>query len=374
MAEFSKYIGLDVHKEMINVAVADKGRGQPRYWGEIRNRPEAVKRLLARLSVGGEPLRLCYEAGPCGYELYRRIVAAGHNCAVVAPALIPRKPGERIKTNRRDSLSLARLDRAGELTPVWVPDAEQEAMRDLSRAREDMKILDKQLRQRLNGFLLRHGRSYSDRGRWTQAHWRWLETLRFDSPCQQIVLEEYVEAVRTAQARTAELEKQLHQASESWSLSAATRAAMALRGVDRTAAVTLLAELDDLSRFQHPRELMSYVGLVPSEHSSGDRQRRGAVTKAGNAHARRILVECAWAYRFPARKTARIQRRAEQTPPAVQAIAWRAQKRLCGRFQRLRARGLNAPKTVTSIARELCGFVWAVVCEAQRPGMFPAAA
>ena len=374
MAEFSKYVGLDVHKEKINVAVADKGRGQPRYWGEIQNRPEAVNRLLAQLSVGGKRVRVCYEAGPCGYELYRRIVAAGHDCAVVAPALIPRKPGERIKTNRRDSLSLARLDRAGELTPVWVPNAEQEAMRDLSRAREDMKILDKQLRQRLNGFLLRHGRIYSGRGRWTQAHWRWLETQRFDSPYQQITLGEYSQAVQAAQARTAGLERQLHEASESWSLGAAARAAMALRGVDRTAAITLLAELDDLSRFQNPRELMGYVGLVPSEYSTGDRRRQGALTKAGNAHARRILVECAWAYRFPARQTARIQRRAEQTPAAVQAIAWHAQKRLCGRFRRLRARGLSTPKTVTAIARELCGFLWAVVYEVQRPGTFPAPA
>ena len=371
MAEFSKYIGLDVHKERIAVATADGGRGAPRYWGEIDNSAEAVGRLLGQLSRNGERLRFCYEAGPCGYGLYRQITAAGHACAVVAPALIPRKPGQRIKTDRRDAGNLARLERAGELTPVWVPDAEQEALRDLSRAREDLKILDKQLRQRLSGFLLRHGRRYAGRGRWTQAYWRWLETLRFDSPHQQLVLEEYAAAVRAAQARTAGLEKQLHEAAESWSLAAAAQAAMALRGVDRTAAITLLAELDDLSRFDNPRQLMGYVGLVPSERSSGERRRRGAVTKAGNGHARRILVECAWAYRFPARKTARLQRRAERTPPAVQAIAWQAQKRLCGRFRRLQARGLSAPKTVTAIARELCGFLWAVVSEAQRPGTFP---
>ena len=281
MTKFSKYIGLDVHKERVSVAIADEGRGKPRYWGEIPNRPEAVRKLLSRLSGTAEPLRFCYEAGPCGYELYRQLIAAGHDCGVVAPSLIPRKPGERIKTNRRDCLTLAKLDRAGELTPVWVPDAEQEAMRDLSRAREDMKILDKQLRQRLSGFLLRHGRIYNGRGRWTQAHWRWLETQRFEAPPQQIVLEEYVEAVRAAQARTAGLEKQLFEAAQDWSLGAAARAAMALRGVDRTAAITLLAELDDLSRFQHPRELMSYVGLIPSEHSSGDKRRQGAITKTG---------------------------------------------------------------------------------------------
>ena len=374
MAKFSKYVGLDVHKEKINVAVAAEGREEPRYWGEIDNRPEAVRKLLGRLSRNGERLRFCYEAGPCGYELYRQIVAAGHDCAVVAPSLIPTKAGARIKTNRRDCLSLARLDRAGELTPVWVPDAEQEAVRDLSRAREDMKILDKQLRQRLSGFLLRHGRVYAGRRHWTQPHWRWLETQRFESRYQQIVLEEYVEAVRQAQARTAGLERQLFEASETWSLGEAARAAMALRGVDRLAAVTLLAELDDLSRFARASELMSYVGLVPSEHSSGEKRRQGGVTKTGNAHARRMLIECAWAYRFPARKTATIQRRAERTPAAVQAISWKAQKRLCGRFQRLRARGVSAPKTVTAIARELCGFLWAVVCEVQRPKMFPASA
>ena len=317
MTEFNKYIGLDVHKEKISVAIADRGREQPRYWGEIHNRPEPVKKLIVRLSSEGERLRLCYEAGPCGYELYRQLVAAGHDCVVVAPALIPRKPGERIKTDRRDCISLAKLDRAGELTAVWVPDAAQEAMRDLSRAREDMKILDKQLRQRLSGFLLRHGRIYSGRERWTQAFWRWLETQHFEIPQQQIVLEEYGEAVRAAQARTAGLEKQLHESAEGWSLDEASRAAMALRGVSRTASITLLAELDDLSRFENPSELMNYVGLVPSEHSSGDRRRQGALTKAGNAHARRVLLECAWAYRFPARKTARIQRRAEQTPAAV---------------------------------------------------------
>lgn len=374
MAKFSKYVGLDAHKEKINVAVADAGREQPRYWGEIDNRPEEVRKLLGRLSRNGERLRLCYEAGPCGYELYRQIVAAGHDCAVVAPSLIPTKPGARIKTNRRDCLSLARLDRAGEHTPVWVPDAEQEALRDLSRAREDMKILDKQLRQRLSGFLLRHGRVYAGRRHWTQPYWRWLETQRFASRYQQIVLEEYAEAVRQAQTRTAGLERQLFEASETWSLGEAARAAMALRGVDRLAAVTLLAELDDLSRFASACELMSYVGLVPSEHSSGEKRRQGGVTKTGNAHARRILIECAWAYRFPARKTATIQRRAERTSAAVQAISWKAQKRLCGRFQRLRARGVSAPKTVTAIARELCGFLWAVVCEVQQPKTFPASA
>jgi len=203
MAEFSKYIGMDVHKETIAVAVAEANREEPRYLGEIANRPEDVRRLLKRLGDVGKRLRFCYEAGPCGYGLYRQIVAAGHACAVVAPALIPRKPGERVKTDRRDSLSLARLDRSGDLTAVWVPGPEQEAMRDLSRAREDMKTLDKQTRQRLSAFLLRQGRNFAGKQRWTQAHFRWIELQKMDSAVQQIVLEEYVEAVRAGQARTA---------------------------------------------------------------------------------------------------------------------------------------------------------------------------
>jgi transposase len=374
MAEFSKYIGMDVHKETIAVAVADGEGGEVRYLGEIANRPTAVKRLLDKLQRGGERLRFCYEAGPCGYDLYRQIVAAGHACIVVAPALIPRKPGDRIKTDRRDAMSLARLDRAGELTTVWVPGPEQEAMRDLSRAREDMKIVDRQLRQRLSGFLLRHGRRYTGKQAWSQAYWRWLEGQRFDTPQQQIVLEEYAEAVRQAQQRTALLEQQLHRTIEGWSLGAAAQALMALRGVDQTAAATLLAELDDISRFEHPRQLMSYVGLVPSEFSSGQQQRRGGITKTGNSHARRMLIECAWGYRFPARKTAVIQRRAERAPEAVQAIAWQAQVRLCDKYRRLQARGLNGPKTVTAVARELCGFMWAVVRQVQRPQEFSASA
>lgn len=366
MAEFSKYIGLDVHKETIAVAVADGDGGEVRYLGEIANEPAAVKRLLHKLSRDGGRLRFCYEAGPCGYELYRQIVGEGHACVVVAPALIPRKPGERIKTDRRDAASLTRLDRASELTAVWVPDPEQEAMRDLSRAREDMKIVERQLRQRLSGFLLRHRRRYGGKQAWSQAYWRWLEGERFERPQQQIVLEEYAEAVRQAQRRAAGLEQQLHRAIEGWSLGAAAQALTALRGVDRTAAATLLAELDDISRFDHPRQLMSYVGLVPSEYSSGARRRQGGITKTGNGHARRILIECAWGYRFPARKTATIQRRAERAPEAVQAIAWQAQLRLCDKYRRLSARGLNGSKVSAAIARELCGFVWAIVRQVQR--------
>jgi transposase len=237
-----------------------------------------------------------------------------------------------------------------------------------------MKTVDRQVRQRLSGFLLRHQRIYTGKQPWTQAYWRWLESQRFETPQQQIVLEEYVEAVRQAQRRTALLESQLQRAVEGWSLGEAAQALTALRGVDQTAAATLLAELDDISRFDHPRQLMSYVGLVPTESSSGAQRRQGGLTKTGNSHARRILVECAWSYRFPARKTARIQRRAERASEAVQAIAWDAQLRLCDKYRRLQARGLNGSKVVAAVARELCGFIWAIVREVQRPNKFPAAA
>ncbi|MCG5539513.1 IS110 family transposase [Halorhodospira sp. 9622] len=365
MNEFnSVYVGLDVHKDTIAVAVARLGRGDPEYWGSIAHTPEAVTKLLERLSPDGEVLNFCYEAGPCGYGLYRQLTAAGHRCMVVAPSLIPRKAGSRVKTDRRDAVTLARLDRAGELTAVWVPDDEQEAIRDLSRAREDMKAAERRARQRLSAFLLRHGLSYSGgKSRWTQAHWRWLEGIKMDSPWQQIALQEYIDAVKEAQRRVATLEEQMREAVAHWSLGPVVEALMALRGVQLVTAVTILAELGDLTRFDSPRELMAYLGLVPSEHSSGNTRRQGAITKTGNGHARRVLTEAAWAYRFPARKTASIERRAECAPPGVQAIAWQAQKRLCRRYRALIAAGKPANQAVTAVARELAGFIWAIARE-----------
>lgn len=365
---YAAYVGLDVHKDSIAVSVAEPGRGQPSYEGEIAHTPKAVAKLIERLSrrFGGERLEFVYEAGPCGYGLYRRLIAAGHACRVVAPSLIPRKAGERVKTDRRDALALARLARAGELTAVWVPDAEQEAMRDLTRAREDMKAMELKARQRLGAFLLRHGRVYAEgKSRWTQAHFRWLEAQRFDSPIQQQVFEDYVDAVRDAQRRVAALEGQMRQALGAWSLAPVVEGLMALRGVGLITAMTVLAELGDLTRFDSPRQLMAYLGVVPSEHSSGASRRQGAITKTGNGHVRRVLVEAAWAYRFPPRRTAEIARRAERTTPAVQAIAWYAQKRLCARYRGLLEAGKNTKQVTTAIARELAGFLWAIACELQ---------
>lgn len=361
------YVGLDVHKETIAVAVAHAGRTDPEWRGEIRNEPKALRRLVQRLASSGEFLSFCYEAGPCGYGIYRQLRELGHSCEVVAPSLIPRKSGERVKTDRRDALKLARLHRAGDLTAVWVPDAQQEAVRDLTRAREDAKRDELKARQRLQAFLLRHGQVYREgKSRWTQRHFRWLEQQKFETPAQQVVFQEYLDTVYERQRRVAGLEAQMHQALEDWSLRPLAQALMALRGVQMITAMILLAELGDLARFDSPSQLMAFLGLVPGEHSSGSSRRLGAITKTGNSHARRVLVEAGWAYRFPARKTVALQRRAEQVPPPVQVIAWQAQKRLCAKYRKLsRDRGKPAQVVCTAVARELVGFIWAIAREAQ---------
>lgn len=259
---------------------------------------------------------------------------------------------------------LARLLRANELTAVWVPDGEQEAMRDLTRAREDMKHLERQTRQRLSAFLLRHGMNYDNgKSKWTQAYFRWLETLKFDQPVQQIVFQEYIDSVKQQQERVKSLENEMEKALDSWSFAPVVEALMALRGCKLITAMTIMAELGDITRFDSPSQLMAYLGLVPSEHSSGNSVRRGGITKTGNGHVRRVLVESAWSYRFPARKTAHLQRSAEKCSEEIQAIAWKAQKRLCGRYQHLMGRGLIKVKVCTAIARELTGFIWAIACE-----------
>lgn len=367
MNEFNSiYVGLDVHKETIAVAVARPGRDSPEYLGAIENSATALRKLIKRLGQNGEVLNVCYEAGPCGYGLYRELTASGQRCKVVAPSLIPRRAGERMKTDRRDAVMLARLERAGELTAVWVPDHEQEAIRDLTRAREDMKAIELRARQRLGAFLLRHGRVYrGGKRRWTQAHWRWLETVKFDSPVQQVVAQEYIDTVKEAQRRVAGLETQMRQALLGWSLAPLAEALMALRGVGLITAMTTLAELGDITRFDSPKQLMAYLGLVPSEHSSGASRRQGAITRTGNAHVRRVLVEAAWNYRFPARKTRDIEKRAERTAPAIQAMAWEAQKRLCGRYRSLLQAGKEKNRVTTAVARELAGFIWAIACEVQ---------
>lgn len=359
---YACHVGLDVHKESIAVAVAEVGRGPASYWGEIANRPAAIARLARDLceARGGALPLFCYEAGPCGYEAYRQLTEMGFDCEVVAPSRIPRAPGERIKTDRRDAVKLARLSRSGELTPVWVPDEEQEAMRDLVRARSDFKRAELKARQQLGAFLLRRGRRWP-RTRWTKAHWEWLDGLRFERDWEEWAFREYVEAARAASERVAALTKLLHDALPGWSLAPVARSLAALRGVDVITAMTLLSELGDVSRFDSPRQLMAYLGLVPSEHSSGGRRRRGGITRTGNGHARRALVESAWSYRFPARRTAHIERKAAAASDQARAIAWKAQRRLCDRYRRLIESGKNSKQANVAVARELSGFVWDIV-------------
>ncbi len=360
--EYGAYVGLDVHKETIAVAVAAAGREAPRDVGEIANRPAAIARLARELceARGGELPLFCYEAGPCGYEAYRQLAAMGFDCEVVAPSRIPKAPGERIKTDRRDAVKLARLSRSGELTPVWVPDEDQEAMRDLVRARTDFKRAEFKARQQLGAFLLRRGRRWS-RTRWTKAHWAWLDGQRFERDWEEWAFREYLDAARAASDRVAALTKLLHDALADWSLAPVARSLAALRGVDTLTAMTLLAELGDVSRFDSPRQLMGYLGLVPSEHSSGGRRRRGGITRTGNGHARRALVESAWSYRFPARRTAHLERKAAAASDEAKAIAWKAQRRLCGRYRRLIESGKNSKQANVAVARELSGFVWDIV-------------
>ena len=361
---YGAYIGLDVHKETIAVATAKPGREEPSYHGEIAHTPKAVGNLIERLSreFEGQVLLFCYEAGPCGYGLHRQILASGHECEVVAPSLIPQKAGERVKTDRRDALKLARYLRAGDLTAVWVPDEEQEAMRDLCRARDDMKSQERKARQQLNAFVLRHGHHWpAGKQRWTATHYHWLEALKFPHDWQQVVLQEYIDAVKAASQRVADLMAQMERVLPQWRLAPVVDALTALRGIDKLSAMTLLAELGDISRFESPRQLMAYLGLVPGEHSSGGRRRQGSITLTGNRYARRTLVESAWSYRFPARQTAHLKRKSAAASAQAKAIGWRAQKRLCGRYRTLTQAGKNTKLVCVAIARELVGFVWDIV-------------
>jgi len=360
MKEFSKYVGLDVHKEMIAVSVAEGHGSEVRYLGEIANTPEAIEKVVKQLRKSSAELSFCYEAGPCGYGLHRQLTELGWDCKVVAPSLIPKKAGDRVKTDRRDSLMLARLLRAGELTAVWVPDGLQESLRDLTRAREDMKHLQRQAKQRLLAFVLRHGKRYDGKSNWTQAHFRWLETVKFEQPIQQIVLQEYIDTVKDGGKRVASMDRQIEQIAQESASWPVIEALMALRGVNLLTATTVVAEIGDLKRFANAAQLMAYLGLVPREHSSGGSVRRGGITKTGNSHVRRVLVESAWTYRHAARKTAILQRRAERTSETVQEIAWNAQKRLCGRYRTLEGKGKLKVQVCTAIARELAGFIWAV--------------
>lgn len=327
-----------------------------------------MRKALRKLVSHGKSLHLCYEAGPCGYELYRYLVTEGHDCWVVAPSLIPKRPGDKVKTDKRDAVQLARLLRAGELTPVYVPNREDEAIRDLSRAREDTMLVQKSARQRLKSFLLRHDIRYQGKTSWTEAHLRWLaDEVRCPSPAQQIVFQEYVNAVTESQQRLQRLDEQIKHFAQAWRLYPAVEALMAMRGVQMIVAITVVSELGDLSRFESPKQLMSFLGLIPSEHSSGPRQKRGGITKTGNGHVRRILIEAAWCYRYPAKVSREMQLRQDTLPLVIRDIAWRAQLRLTQRYKHMQSKGKPHNVTVVALARELAGFMWAVVNEVNYP-------
>jgi transposase len=355
------YVGLDVHKESITVAYASEARdAEVVFWGRIGTRQSDIDKLIRTLTSKAPQLVFVYEAGPCGDWLYRYLGRKKLSCWVVAPSLVPKKAGDRVKTDRRDAIQLARLMRSGDLTPVYVPTVEDEAIRDLARAREDA-IRDREAaKNRLKAFLLRQDIRYEGRATWGPAHLRWLAEVVCPTPAQQIVFQEYGRAVAEHDDRLQRLETELQEQVQGWRLAPVVQALQAMRGVQFTVAVTLIAELGDLTRFDNPRQLMSSLGLTPSEHSSGERRHQGTITKAGNTFARRALIEGAWAYRYPAKVSRHLQLRLEQLPQAIQTIGWKAQVRLCKRFRHRTARGKHANQVVVAIAREMAAFIWAI--------------
>ncbi len=353
----TSFVGLDAHADSIAIGVAPSGQEEPRFVGTVSPQWGSLSKALSRL---GEPeaLPIVYEAGPCGYTLARQLEAHGDACRVIAPSKVARRPGDRIKTDRRDAVLLARAARAGELVSVTIPDGRDEAMRDLCRAREDAVRARLKARQQLKAMLLRHGRRYDGRSSWTAAHERYLSKVSFTYPAQHIAYAEYRGAVGEAHERVERLTESMRAQLEHWRQRPVVEALMTLRGIDLVTAVSLVAEIGDFTRFSRPRELMGFLGLVPSEYSRGSRRTQGPITKTGNSHARRVLVEAAWNDRFPARMSVDLQRRQEGQPPAVRQIAWKAQLRLAKRYRHLSARGLAMNKICVAIARELSGFVW----------------
>lgn len=353
------FIGLDVHKDSIAIAAATaNSREEPRFIGTTTYSVYQIEKALASLRCNPARLAIVYEAGPCGYGLQRELSAKGYRCEVVAPSKVPRRPADKIKTDRRDALLLARLHRSAELVPVSIPDPADEAVRDLMRARDDAAKAQKCVRQQLMAFLLRAGKPFRGGRGWTLKHRRFLADLNFDDPNQRIAFSEYRLAVQSAAERIERIETAIRQAFETWRWRPAVKALMSLRSVDFLTAMTIIAEIGDLRRFEHPRQLMSYLGLVPSEFSSGTSRQRGALTRTGNSRVRRLLVEAAWNYRHPAKISREIETRQEGQPAAIVEIAWKAQVRLCHRYRKLRYRGVHHNKTCAAIARELVGFIW----------------
>lgn len=361
------FVGLDVHKDSISVAHAAESGGETVYVGRIGPRTADLDKLMRRLQSRGVRLSIAYEAGPCGYGIHRHLTKRGIHCLVVAPSLTPRKPGVRVKTDRRDAVTLARMLRSGDLTAVYVPGVEDEAIRDLSRAREAALSDLKRAKLRLKSFLLRHGLHYTGRSSWNEAHLRYLSKVVCPTPVQQIVFQEAVLTITERADRVRRLDEELSSTVSHWRLQPLVLALQALRGVQEHVAVTVAAEIGELSRFDTPRQLAAFIGLIPSEYSSGESRRLGGITKAGNTHVRKALIEGAWAYRHPAKVSPFLQKRLEKVPKGVAAIAWKAQVRLCRRYRRMVGRGKSPNLVVTAIARELAAFMWSIAREVPIP-------
>ena len=354
-----RWVGMDVHKETIAVCWVDDQRRDEEEL-EIPNEPRRVAKLVSKLARDAGELRICYEAGPCGYALRRQLAKLGFGCEVVAPSLIPKRAGDKVKTDRRDARKLARLFRAGELTFINVPDEQQEAARDLVRCREDLVEDTTRARHRLSKLLLRHGLVFREGKAWTAKHWRWLAQQRLPEANGQRALEEYVAQLEFRLQRLQMLDQELLEVADKGPWQETVARFCCLRGIDTLSALTLVVELGDLRRFESPRQLMSYVGLTPSLYASGGTERRGAITKCGNSHARRVLGEAAHHYRHPPGLGQRVKQRLQGQPAQVVTVAMKANDRLCKRFRKLDQRGKRKTITVIAVARELTGFIWAM--------------
>lgn len=371
MKNTTKYVGLDVSKEKIAVAIADAGRDAPRYYGTINHNPDAVRRLMRKLSENGVTLEVCYEAGPTGYELYRWITQMNIHCVVVAPSRTPARPGDLVKTDRLDAVRLAQLHRAGELTEVFVPSPDTEALRDLIRAREDVKEDIHRARQRLIHFLLRHQihPPLHIRKRWTKSYRHWLAQLKFERPSLQAAFQEYLYALREHEERLTRLEAALKEQVKDCVHAPVIQALQGLRGAALLTAVTIVAEIGSFVRFRSPAQLMAYLGMVPREYSSGLTTKRGGLTKAGNNRVRRAIIEAAWAYRHRPAIKRDLEKRLEGQSAHVQAVSWKAQNRLYKKYSSMVRRGKHKNVAIAAVGRELVGFIWAIAVEVEKNTM-----